>query len=524
MFRRACVAGILGMSAALRSPAVAAEIPGSAAETFNSLYAADLTDVLTTPTFEDDLALAQRFLKAAKASNAERDLIAILCDHAFDLARKEAAGYDTAVEALRYLGQRFPEQRYGCAQRLIPIYEAEFKAASQHDRKQVGAALIQQLLICGDCALVEANTEAASSFYRRGQGFAAAIRDQHARRELQDHILRLREDEATYRKIATLKKTLQQDPANRSAGQELVSCYMIGLDSPAEAAKYSSLADAPTQEILRLATAGRLDATGAMKLGDWYAAAAFSGRSDAVKAAMNRRAAQYYRFFQKLHPKHDVTWAKAEAFAKRSETRSAGAILARDTSSGQGWTNLMLHADLTRDAIAGRWAIADGYLSIAATARAKLQVAVEPHGDYEFELEFAIDGGAAAMMFPVADRALVVEVGGTDARQGQILELDGAPMVFDLKQPLLDGEWYRLTVRVQQIGTEAQIVVSIDDRDVARWSGPASAASAPSAWSLPDKHAIGVGASAGKLQVRNIRLRMLSGDAKYPQDPRGGHR
>ena len=124
---RLFAAAILFLSAA---PAWADE----AEDAFNSLYGNEYKRVTGTPDKNDDVALAADLLKAVKTPGVHPALLAILCDKAYELGTKAAAGYDSAIEAMELLAQKVPDKAADALKNLVAVREKQYQAAKGLDK------------------------------------------------------------------------------------------------------------------------------------------------------------------------------------------------------------------------------------------------------------------------------------------------------------------------------------------------------------------------------------------------------
>jgi len=490
-----------------------AQVSDDAAQLFNAFYAADVSFVTSTPSPDDDVELAKAFLKTAKSSDTDKGVIALLCDHAYELAAKDRSGYNTAIDALRYIAKRYPDRRALSAQRLIPLYDTLFREAAGESRKRYAHLLVEQIIIRGEAALFAGDTEVALRYFKQGLPVLHSISDAEGKRDLLARIRQVRQREAVYARLAQLKKILAGDKQNASAGQQLVELLMTDLDRPAEARKYSFLADEQTQRIVRLAATNKPTASEAFDLAEWYAGQYHRADDQHTQAAMARRAAQYYRQYQDLHDVHDLSWSKADILAKRFEGyEKAGTPPPGTDRDRSEWVSLLLSANPAKNAIRGKWAYADGFLSGSAAESALIEIPVEPRGDYEIECEVKVASlqQRAVFVLSCSSRPFVLIAGD---QKLSLLGAEAKPTALDFDRASDGDTWRRFTIRIEARRRAHRVDIHVDGTRVGRFViDRSSEITTPAMWMLDNHRHIGVGVRTGAIQVRDIRIRMLDGE------------
>jgi hypothetical protein len=83
-----------------------------------------------------------------------------------------------------------------------------------------------------------------------------------------------------------------------------------------------------------------------------------------------------------------------------------------------------------------------------------------------------------------------------------------------------NGREYSLCAKIVISGDQAEITVTLDGKPFTRWQGKPTSLSIYEDWTFPNQGALGLAAWNAEVDFRNVRLRMLSGEAK-PLRPGG---
>jgi hypothetical protein len=132
-----------------------ADKAAEAAAAFQSLYGAELDRLRASRDPKESVGLATKLLAAAKQAPAQPELVAVLCEKAYELALAQPDGYATAIEAIRLEAAAVPEKAAACADRLVEVRQRQFDLAKGDARPSAGEILIDAVL-----AAVEARKRA----------------------------------------------------------------------------------------------------------------------------------------------------------------------------------------------------------------------------------------------------------------------------------------------------------------------------------------------------------------------------
>jgi len=532
---RAVAWGLACLVAWSLSPPARADDAEKAAETFQSLFGADVKRVRETNDARDDVDLAKRLLEAARKASDQPSFLALLCERAYELATAHATGYPTAAEAMELLAAHVPDKAAACAERLLEVRQRQFDSSRGDERKAAGEALLAQLL-----PRIAAKEEAgavveAAAVARRAQTIARAI-DSASRAEIEARVdaltLRLR----LARQVADLKVLLEKNPKDLAAREGLIRLLVIDLDNPAGAAKF--LEGAEDKALLKYVPAaakpmGDAPKLACLELGEWYARLLDTAAPHA-KPAMYARARAYLERFLGLHAAQDLDRTRATvALAKIQDAvvaRTApGPTPARQSplpakiTPGEGWSDLLALVDPARDAVLGDWSLKDGALAMTGPGGTRLAVPVALEGDYQFQAQFAQMAGdnEVAFLLPAGDRATALLIGKeVRRRSGLFWAENGDTMVSPA--PLSVREVHLLDVTVRSADDKADIDVRLDGQPYFHWQGRLSSLTVWDAYQLPDGRRVGLGAWGGEVVFKSARVRMLSGHAR-PLRPAGAN-
>jgi hypothetical protein len=302
---------------ALTAPAWADEAADAFALRFGDEYGA----ALASPDLRIGAALAAKFLDVAKSSTTRLDLACLLCDRAFELGRRHVDGYKTAIAAMSLEGEKAPDRKDACREKILGLYMGEYVKTYGPMRARAGDIIARMLMGYGDEKAGAGEWEGAVNYYRR----AAAIAPQMGsavRGELQPKL-----DAATARLVAlrqlnALKDAVRLDPQNRQVRTDLVRLYIVDYDDPTTAAKFLDLTqDDPMNKMVLLAAMSleKLPERACVALGDWYSSF-FEKASPHGKLIVMERAKTYYRRFLELHASEDA--------ARTEVTQSLDKVLA----------------------------------------------------------------------------------------------------------------------------------------------------------------------------------------------------
>ncbi len=500
-----------------------AVIAGEDAKTlFDGIYRADIARVTATPTFEDDLELAQGMLKVVNSTDTPKALLVVACHQIFDLAGRNEKGYPLAIEVMNQLSSRVPAERQAAQSKVLALYEEWYRQGGREGKAVAGKALIEHLTRMGHASAEDGGFEQATQHYQKALVIADAV-DRKARPAILEKIQRLRTHRQLFERIAVVKRQFERNEENTAVADELIRLLVVELDDPGEARKYSLLAKPETQKLLLAATLEirNLSKEDLMALGDWYHEFAVNTKTLESRRAMTRRATGYYRAFLNVHKENDLQRTKAQLTINKLESQLAQAAKSDPKSDSKSArpdrsANLLVLVDPAKDAVDGKWSIEGDSLKGEAAAYSRIAIPAEIAGDYEFEVEVRRVGGAGVLIFvlPLGDGQVAMGLGGENAKQASLGMLGGVGKFFDMTSAVGNNQWYRVQVAVVNRGGESQIEAKLDGKSILKWTGKKSDVRVSPMWRVLSPQVIGLGAMHSQVVFRNIHLRMTSGRMK----------
>lgn len=518
MMRVVCLLATIGALLPILAADVVAAEADEAAETFQSLYGADLKAAKATRSTGDDLQLSRRLLAHAKGLTGNSGLLAVLYQSAYELASGSSDGYETAIEAAERLESVSPEKAGACAEWIVAIRQKQFDAAKGAERRLAGEALIDAMLTIVDARVGSGVLPKAGAVCRKMLAVANAIKSDRAEG------LKIRQKEVATamraaREAELLKKQLEGNPQNQATREKLVRLYLVDMDHPAEAVKY--LAGVKDAALLKYvpAAAKPLDAApelACLELGDWYGGLAQSALAGA-KRRLYIRAQGYYERFLELHTPEDLQRTRASLALKKVQEALA-------KLGAEGWIDLLALVDPAKATVAGKWERKGSTLAIVSPAHfGRIMIPVDPNGGYETHIKFVRTSGdnAVGVILPVGSTAINLQLSAFGGTVGGLEMIRGKGNRYNetaVKPSVLqNGREHHIHVKVLLERAQARITVALDGKPFTQWRGPQSALSQWQDWGVPNRRCLGLGASGSTVVFRSARLKMLSGHAKLLQ-------
>ncbi len=494
------------------------------AEMFESVWGAELKRVRGTRDPKDDVELAGRLLEAAKAAEGQPAFLAVLCQHACELGSLHPTGYATAARAADLLAARAPARASACAALIAEIRQKYFDVAPANQRTAAGEALIDSLMSeIGEKVMGGAFADAAA-LCRRAQTTARAIRSQR-RNEVEAWAKITGRTLKALRDVEALEKAPDADPAKvRAAREALILTCVVDMDDPAAAARHlEGVEDAALRRYVPAAARPVEEAPplACLELGDWYRGLA--EKADPLsRAAMLARAQGYYLRCVETHKADDLDHAKAAVALQKVDTD----LLTAGRSPFQRvlpWTDILAMADPKRDAVAGtsqRQGSSILLISRLPTLTALMMIPVAPKGDYELRIRFARTAGndTTGFTLPVGPTSVALLFslwGGEACGLGDIKGQDGRHNPTTVKPGRIENDReYMVRCKVVVQGAAAEVSATLDGKPYIAWRGPVANLSVFPPFTMPKPECLGMGINNGTMDVRCLRLRMLSGEAR----------
>ena len=300
----------IGASAIQAATETAAETEAKA--TFKSLYGEEVARAMRTPSTVDDVKLAGKLLNAVGTSRDQPELLAIICNKAYDLGKKNSDGYDVALEAMNILSISSPDKKPQCLDKVVSLHQLRYTKSKLADRPAVAQALINAMIDACDANAQAGNIAAAKLQCLRASRLAVTAR-LPLKEALQAKYKELVAVERIAKRVAGYKARLKADPSQIAAREALINIYLIERNDPAAAAKWlNEDCDERLRTYIPMVT-GDINAIAEptlVELGDWYKSLAASAQP-ASKGGLLIRALAFYEQFVEKHTTPDLVRTKA---------------------------------------------------------------------------------------------------------------------------------------------------------------------------------------------------------------------
>ncbi len=508
-----------------------------ATETFNSLYAKDIQKVKATRDKADDVALAKELLKAAKASEGQPALLALLCENACELSRADPAGYEFAAAAMALLAEKVPKTKARCMREIVAIRQRQFRRAQGLDRFGAAGELIDACVTAGDERVACDELREARVYYEKALPLAVKINSERGG-EIEARIKRLAPRARILREFELMERRLKANAKDVLARRRLIELHAVEFDDPAQAGKLvkekpdgavlGKLLACESEEVLAerlsLATAEpeRLSEAACLDVGEWYRRLADTKTTTEVaKPKLLKRAETGYRHFLNRHAAEDILRTRANLALNKVRTALAGLAPA----DAGGWMYLLKTIDLDKHAkrsgySRGAWQRRPDGLASPPGDLESVMIPVIPKGSYHLRVLFALEGKGEAwgnkliLMLPTEGGCTHLSVGpdtcGFSIKGDGLYSRVKATVKVGFRRPHL------LDVKVIVEGEQAQIIVELNRQTVIRWRGTQKELTDyQDALHLPNRKALGFGTNSAHVLVRAVKLRMLSGEAEF---------
>jgi len=269
-----------------------AQEPPTPEQVFEQVYGPQYELVTKSTTTVDDVALARDLVEAAKRTPDTPGLVALLCTRARELAERDREGEAVAVASLETLAELVPAERGAAMDKLASYYHRQYLRARGEERGPVGQRLIRTFEAAAAHHLRTGNAAEALALYRKASGIARAIRADSS--GLDEAIAQTAARMRAMEQIEKYKQLLRAKKSPEIA-ERLVMSYVVDLDAPEEARKYTFLlTDEALTEQIRLASVEptKLEPPEMQRVGAWYKRLGMS-TGGSTRQWLLRRAASY---------------------------------------------------------------------------------------------------------------------------------------------------------------------------------------------------------------------------------------
>ncbi len=485
----------------------------SAIATFNELFGKEVKRVKSTSEAADDIQLADQLITAAKSSDDRKDLQTVLLEQAYNLASTTPDGYDSAESAMRLLIEKVPAKQKVAEAKIVALYKRGYERSTGDAKKDAGEQYLSFLLNEADDKLKAKDYAGAMLLFQRARPISFAIRS-----DRKDEVLAKIEFYSVLAKsqqrIEIYQKRLEANPWDKTAHTALFDLYLVDMDDPAAAMKYSKImGDEKKSKLVPLAAKNLEELTDAqaLELAGWYEELAGPAIPPA-KAPMLSRAKVYTAVFLEKHESDDIQKAAATLSLKRIDESLAKAPL--PPASGEAYVpqvkgsagkaiDVLAKINPERDKISGNWVREGKTVKVKrseasrrfgdfggrfgrfgrSNSLAQLRFPYEIKGDYNLQVKFVREDGDGTV-------AVAVPVGDSGVRVALDFAGDGKSGLSDLKGEdarrnestvnlgLTNRRVYTLdvTVSVKDKDGEqnAKIIAKLDGKSFVKWEGKTS--------------------------------------------------
>ncbi|QNN20862.1 hypothetical protein HED60_00785 [Planctomycetales bacterium ZRK34] len=280
---------------------------------FESLYGEQVRQAASTHQTDDDVALAQQLHKAAITAKADPALMAVLCENAYEFGRKDLKGYNAAIAAMQLLAEQQPDRVSDCREKMTDLYERLYRNPRllRNVRVQAGQRWVQTLMQMAEDHIAADEFAQAHAMLRKAQPIASTTAPKQVD-AIRRRLIQVAEAMRTFKQIDQLKGRLKANPDDHATGDQLVRTYLVQLDDPMEAQKYTFLTnDESLKQFVSLANQSTdLSHEQLLTLGDGYRDLADQAEGNS-QSRMFMRAQQAYAQYLKAHTEEDADRLKA---------------------------------------------------------------------------------------------------------------------------------------------------------------------------------------------------------------------
>ena len=471
---------------AFATPATAQE---DARKLFDEVFGPEVKRVTSTREIDDDIALADKIVRAANISKAQKDLLVVMCEAAYVLGSKHPTGYDTAIEAMQLLADNVPDKATEAIDNMVTLRERAYARARGIEREEAGRKLLSFYLTLGDSRVAAGDIDGALVIFRKARTLAIKSQSRQAQQIIQRFDF-WNEFRAVAAKAEQLEAKLKANPKDTASAVDWVNIQMIVMNNPAAAAKYvASTGDDALNEIVTLAARdGRgADPLELLNLAEWY-----RKRSDQTKRALAghalKRASTYYTQFLKVYTKKDLSLTKArlalksvdDALQKTPIIEIPGPKQPNNVVPPTPSTvvvDALKAIDIDKHAAKGKWLRNENKVFINPGKLDRVTIPIVPEGDYSFQVNFTLTSatGSVGVILPLRDTSVGLLVNAFDGTASALTSVKGhrAPdnnSKFAQLQKFRSGT-YVLNVDVTYDEDEVQIKSKIHGKDNVNWKG-----------------------------------------------------
>jgi len=313
MTRRSCWAYLLtgAVLFGISTVAAGAEDPN---KVFASVFGGEAKKVSATYSKKDDAEFAEKLFAAGEKTSGSPQLRQILYGKAYEFGIRDKAGYAVAADAMRRLLADVPQRKLEWNEKLLAVYELQYRLAPRQEKAGQGTILLEHLLVVARAEMQSGAASLAAKHYDRALLVARQIRSGKVTR-IGGLLAMARAQERAERLIVAAERAHKANPTDKTAAMRLLMLHLVEADDPAKAAELMPVAgpDEAIKTCLPLATKSwpELQDGAMLDLGGWYETLARKA-SVGARLRMQLRARAYYDAYLTLRDKEDAGALRAK--------------------------------------------------------------------------------------------------------------------------------------------------------------------------------------------------------------------
>jgi len=486
-------------------------------EIFQSIYGPQYQQAMSSASSEDNQALAEQLIEAAGQADQAPELIELFCDKAYALTQRDAGSLPLAIEAMRLLAERVPARQMHAEQQILQLLLRQVRTTRGAERTEVANQLIDQLMAQAQAQIASQQFDQAERLYRRALGAASSMAPDR-REQVRQALDAVRRRQQIQSRIKKYQSRLKADNSNTAVAEALIDIYLLELDQPEEANKYSFLLSDPTQRQMVALAARQPDALSpeqSVQLGEWYYQKAQQAPSDTAGLPL-RRASMYLQQYLDSSPSDVLSRQKAALLLQQVQAALEKASTPA-TAGGSSFVDLLRAVDLEKvPPKGGQWQMRGGQLTAVPDGDDdweevdRLAIPVSLDGNYELKFSFErVEGdGKLTLSVPVAKTWIAVVF--EDTKKPMRLPSKGEGALSEVLE-MVNGRTYTCRIRVEQTGQSAQIQVDMGQKTVMRWNGPIESINIWHFWKPYMAQAVGLSIYESQFKIKELKGRMMTG-------------
>lgn len=306
------VAIVLALSL-VAAPAWAAD-DADPVKTFDDVFGESYRKAIGSSSTTDDVELAVDLAKAVTTIDMPPSLVRVIADRMMSLTEKAPGARVPTVKALDKLisVEKDEAKKLALEMEAIALLEKASESGDAAAKSIASIMLIDRVVPLADQLMTQRKVESAHTWYMKALKVARDISSS----QTTAIVTKIAAAEVLLkdaREVDALEKRIEANPKDVEARKRLIEIHLVKRDDPSAAIWFASEGvDEKTKKLLPVAArdGDKADAPTLAQLADWYNDLAEAAAA-ADKAAMYKRAKNYYERFLTLHKDNDLLKAKA---------------------------------------------------------------------------------------------------------------------------------------------------------------------------------------------------------------------